>query len=604
MRSLKVKKRGEPRSEPGTGSPAWGAFCRSLGPCRYLPILKACSTGLAWRLARLVSLPDLYPFMSVPTSQSLTSLPPALQRLVQSLSATPAFTPAQARQALLAAEVTAADLAPWASLDHAPADSYGRRLVWLAPHFEIMVMSWDPGDYSAIHDHGHTQWGAVQVFGPAEHATFRWEGEALMTLSRQAMTTGAVIGVSHRLIHQMGNPTPAPFLSLHVYGGVTESAAITGDARLFEAATGDIHRVDGGVFFALPASAVKRREPGPTADFPTRLRYLVELGRRLARMGEEAQAAEAAEAAFAASQLPPLRDHLATVIDTEGHVQDQVAWRLLTHELREAAAWQRARQGEVRGDDAFHRYAALYDAVICQPCLDTFIGPYLDSLVQAGAVDFRDRDILSVGCGTGLVEAHLIRQYSLDPGRLLGLDLSAAMIAEARQRIRAAVGDVRHLTAEQGAWDLVFSGLNVFHYLPAEDLPAAIARVAAVVRPGGVFVGDFITPDHIRWYPHLIYSTDRAIASLRTPRLVEEAGRMYQESDILNVDGRGPTLAITYAGRHRRFLPPMHRVRHYFEAAFGGEVQLFDAHSLAPLPPWADSCSSTRYVVLARKAGG
>ena len=540
--------------------------------------------------------------MSVPVSQTLTALPQALQRLVHSLSATPTLTPGQVRQMVLAAQLTAADLMPWADLDHDLADSYGRRLVWQAPHFEVMVMSWAPGDFSTIHDHGHTQWGAVQVFGPAEHATFRWEEDRLTTLSRRRMAPGDVIGVGHRLIHQMGNPTETPFLSLHVYGAVEAGATITGDARLFEAATGEIHRIDGGVFFALPAAAVKRREPGPTADFPTRLRHLVELSRRLARMGEGARAAAAAEQAFAPAQWPALRAFLDEIIDPHGHHQDQVAWRILTHELREAATLQRARSGDTRSGDAFHRYAALYDAVICQPCLDDFIAPYLDGLVQQGSVSLVDQDILSVGCGTGLVEAHLLRHYSLDRDRLLGIDISAAMIAEAQRRIRAEVGDILQLDPAAGQWDVVFSGLNVFHYLPAADLPAAIARVAAVLRPGGTFVGDFITPDHIRWYPHCLYSADGTIVSLRSPQLVEAEGRMYQESDIINVDGRGETVEITYAGRHRRFLPPVHRVRQYFEAAFGGEVQLYDARSLALLPPWADSCPSTRYVVLARKA--
>jgi len=48
------------------------------------------------------------------------------------------------------------------------------------------------------------------------------------------------------------------------------------------------------------------------------------------------------------------------------------------------------------------------------------------------------------------------------------------------------------------------------------------------------------------------------------------------------------------------FLPQSgHR---YFERHFGGGVDLYDAHSLQPIPEWADTCPSTRYVVIARKA--
>ncbi|MBK8652429.1 MAG: hypothetical protein IPN20_00430 [Haliscomenobacter sp.] len=51
-------------------------------------------------------------------------------------------------------------ITPWADFDHPDADSYGRKMAYKGPNFEIMVMSWKPGDFSSIHDHGHTQWGS------------------------------------------------------------------------------------------------------------------------------------------------------------------------------------------------------------------------------------------------------------------------------------------------------------------------------------------------------------------------------------------------------------------------------------------------------------
>jgi pyridoxine/pyridoxamine 5'-phosphate oxidase len=60
-------------------------------------------------------------------------------------------------------------------------------------------------------------------------------------------------------------------------------------------------------------------------------------------------------------------------------------------------------------------------------------------------------------------------------------------------------------------------------------------------------------------------------------------------------------MEVHYAGKHKRFLPPMNRVRKYFEKAFGGEVQLLDAISLETIDSTSDSCPSTRYVVMAQK---
>jgi hypothetical protein len=122
------------------------------------------------------------------------------------------------------------------------------------------------------------------------------------------------------------------------------------------------------------------------------------------------------------------------------------------------------------------------------------------------------------------------------------------------------------------------------------------------VNSGGYFVGDFITPDHMRWYPNVMYSADKKIISLRTPRFIEEEGRIFQESEITNIDFTGQQMVVNYAGKHKRFLPPIHRIRQFFENAFKGKVILVDAYSLEPIPDWADTCKSTRYVVIAQKS--
>jgi hypothetical protein len=174
------------------------------------------------------------------------------------------------------------------------------------------------------------------------------------------------------------------------------------------------------------------------------------------------------------------------------------------------------------------------------------------------------------------------------------------MIREARKRIPARQQDLLTMDTSAESWQLVFSGLNVFHYLPFGKMERAIQKTAALLEKGGYFLGDFITSDHIRWYPNVIISKDEAVISLRNPELIEVEGAMFQESEIFNLHCKDGKLLIHYAGKHRRFLPPMHRVRGYFEKYFS-EVSLFDAHSLQALSDMADTCPSTRYVVLARK---
>ncbi len=42
--------------------------------------------------------------------------------------------------------VRPSDLLAWTDFDHPMRDSYGRQLVTRGPNFELMVMSWAPGD--------------------------------------------------------------------------------------------------------------------------------------------------------------------------------------------------------------------------------------------------------------------------------------------------------------------------------------------------------------------------------------------------------------------------------------------------------------------------
>lgn len=213
-------------------------------------------------------------------------LPVSLKKIADVLDQQRELRPSQMRELVESAGVVAADIAPWADYDHPVQDSYGRRLIYKGAHFEIMAMSWNPGDISAIHDHGYTEWGAVQVFGPAEHATFAVKDDQLYTSARFMFNTGDVVGVSHELIHQMGNSTDSQFMTLHVYGQPENIESVTGDARVYDLKENIIQRVDGGVFFALPEQEIKWTEACAKADFPTRLRHLVELVRRLRLMSD------------------------------------------------------------------------------------------------------------------------------------------------------------------------------------------------------------------------------------------------------------------------------------------------------------------------------
>lgn len=283
-----------------------------------------------------------------PPATSIDELPQSLQHIANSLEKSRILTPAEMRNLVLEASVEEEDILPWSDFGHPMQDSYGRNMIYKGDHYEIMAMSWQPGDFSGIHDHGHTEWGAVQVFGPAEHATFDVENEVLSTTSRFIFTPKDVVGVSHELIHQMGNATQEPFLTLHVYGQPEDIESVTGDARVYELKEPHIQRVDGGVFFALPTSEIKRVESCAAPDFTTRLRYLIELVKRLDKMVEakiensEVELRVTLEALFNNNQHLAFNNHLSSIRTQEEKLSVKKQLDILRWELEVAVELQNA----------------------------------------------------------------------------------------------------------------------------------------------------------------------------------------------------------------------------------------------------------------------
>ncbi len=97
-------------------------------------------------------------------------------------------------------------------------------------------------------------------------------------------------------------------------------------------------------------------------------------------------------------------------------------------------------------------------------------------------------DVLDVGCGPGTITVDLARRVA--PGRVLGLDVSAAPLTEARALagqeglpVEFAVGDVYALDAPDDSFDVVHAHQVLQHLT---DPVAALREMARVCRPGGV----------------------------------------------------------------------------------------------------------------------
>ncbi len=499
------------------------------------------------------------------------------------------------------------DLEPWAEFNHSQIHSYGRRMLHKGRNFEIMLMSWYPEDFSSIHDHGYANWGIVQAHGNFEHAVFKVSDEHITTVLRENIKSSNIIKVSNELIHQLGNPSNNNILSLHIYGRDENKNDITSHARIFDLDENKVQRADGGMFLALPEPEIKVREQILKPDYATWLRHTTELIKRLQKAKDTGiefdnkNLEDLISKFLSKDKFQEILTNLEYHTDLEGYVTDTKFWKLFKWELIRAAELHiRLSSSKLSDLDSFSTYAIQYDAIIGQPCLDDFTANYINFFKDKYNIDFTTSSLLSVGCGTALTELYMQNNLGIKHNDLLGIDVSEAMVKVAQKRINAKVGDVLKLQTNQ-KWDLIYIGLNALQYLPHDKLELSIKNLANELKIGGYFFGDFVTSDHIRNYPNLLTSKDKTIISLRTPKLIEKDGFMYQCSEIVNLNSQGESLKITYEGKHYRYLPTISKIRGYFENSFKGKVDLYDAVSLKVIKDTDDTCSSTRYIIIAQK---
>lgn len=109
------------------------------------------------------------------------------------------------------------------------------------------------------------------------------------------------------------------------------------------------------------------------------------------------------------------------------------------------------------------------------------------------------RRILDLACGPGRHSAQLIERGA----SVTGLDLSAPLLARARERLGPAArlvrGDMRYLPFRDRAFDAVVNLFTSFGYFE-DDLEhqAVLAEAARTLVPGGVLVLDYLNADVVR----------------------------------------------------------------------------------------------------------
>lgn len=173
----------------------------------------------------------------------------------------------------------------------------------------------------------------------------------------------------------------------------------------------------------------------------------------------------------------------------------------------------------------YERYAEIYDRSGQIGFSLRMIPHLLELLEQRG---FQGETMLDLACGTGTVAL----AFAERGWRAYGVDASAAMLSQARQKaaetglnLLLSQQDMRAFTLPEPV-DLVTCLFDSLNYLLAiEDLRQTFARVAAHLKPGGLFVCDMNTIWALQeiWDHHTYFQDGEDLSVVMQSEYAEEA---------------------------------------------------------------------------------
>ncbi|PLX08064.1 MAG: cysteine dioxygenase [Marinilabiliales bacterium] len=199
----------------------------------------------------------------------MESLPESIQKLIKLIEAKDYIDNSMVKEYLLEANIKKSDLQQFATFDHPVNESYGRRPIYDNGNFKIVIVTWNPGDFSAIHSHGYVDWGIIRYFGEGQRNVYHLEDDLISMIASDIMANGSYEEITSDLIHQTGNNSDEPIFTLHVYGSNRKENNIMDDTEVFDIVRNKTHFTDGTAFLNLASNLIARTDKCPHPDKDT-----------------------------------------------------------------------------------------------------------------------------------------------------------------------------------------------------------------------------------------------------------------------------------------------------------------------------------------------
>lgn len=138
------------------------------------------------------------------------------------------------------------------------------------------------------------------------------------------------------------------------------------------------------------------------------------------------------------------------------------------------------------------------------------------------------KDVLEVGCGTGLILDRVARKAD----SAFGIDISAGMLHKAEARgLDVAQADVTALPFANESFDVVYSFKVLAH---VKDIDRALQEMARVTRRGGLLILEFYNPYSLR------YLAKRAAGPGKISKKTDESAIYTRWDDAMDLTRRMP----------------------------------------------------------------